>query len=144
MASTTAVLMQNRTAIKSFELPVQEMVGEIECIHDIYEDSFSTLFNMETMTFIKYGHIYQYALYRNSTIDNLRNLYSSVKSYVEGNGPAVVICIWHGNKLFRKNGHAILATGIKETNTEYVILIDDSNFSKHTELYISKDFSISI
>ena len=141
MASTTAALMQNRTAIKSFELPVQGMVGEIECIHDIYEYSFSTLFNMETMTFIKYGHIYQYASSRDSTIGDLRNLYFSVKSYVEGNGSPVAISIWHKNTIFRENGHTILATGIKETNNEYIIMIDDSNFSNHKELYISKDFS---
>lgn len=142
MASTTAALLQNRTAIKSFSLLSPEMnLGNVEFITNIYDSSYSSCFNMSVLDFIKYGYVYQFATDRDSTINNLRNLYSSINANINGRGSAVVISIWHGTKNNRKHGHAILATGIKETNNEYIIMIDDSNFFEQTELSISKDFS---
>lgn len=142
MASTTAALLQNRSAINSFSLLSPDMnLGNVEFISSIFESGYSSVLNMDALTFIKYGYVYQFASERDSSINNLRNLYSVVKSYVDGNGSCVVISIYHGTKNNRKHGHAILATGIKETNNEYIILIDDSNFLEQTELSISKDFS---
>ena len=142
MASTTAALLQNRSTINSFTLLSPDMnLGNVEFISSIFESGYSSVLNMDALTFIKYGYVYQFASERDSSINNLRNLYSVVKSYVDGNGSCVVISIYHGTKNNRKHGHAILATGIKETDNEYIILIDDSNFLEQTELSISKDFS---
>ncbi|MBQ9912639.1 MAG: C-type lectin domain-containing protein [Clostridia bacterium] len=142
MAATTAALLEHRGAINSFSLLSPDMnLGNAEYISNIFEDAYSDILNMDTISFLKYGYIYQFASDRDATLNDLYGLYSAVKSYIEGNGYGVVISIWHGGKNNRKNGHAVLATGIEETSNEIIILIDDSNFISQTELRINKDFS---
>lgn len=143
MAAVTSALLQNRSAINSFS---SYNGGYVKSMSEIYQDAFSNIFNIDILTYVKYGFIYQYSSdtsdYRESTEGDLNGLYTAVKNYVNGNGDGVVISLWNKNGLFKENGHGVYAVGLKESLNEIIIFIDDSNFhGTIRELTISKDFS---
>lgn len=144
MTSTSAALLSNPRAVSCFKSPYIDYY--VVKMHELFPEYTSDLFGDDLRTFIKYGYIYQFdkdvQSSEKASKNDLRNLYNSVNAYVNGNNNPVIINVYHDSFLGRKDGHSVLAVGIKETTNEYIILINDSNiYYEKQEFKISKDFS---
>lgn len=145
MTSTSAVFLKYPNAVNYFKSAYIDDLYANHMININPEDQ-SDLFGEDLRTYIKYGYVYQFdsnvQANEKASKDNLSGLYNSVKSYVNGSKNPVIINIYHNALIGRKDGHSILAIGLRETNDYYIVLINDSNIPhKEQQLKIKKDFS---
>lgn len=145
MTSTSTVFLKYPTAISYFKSAyIDDFYAEN--MFDINPEDQSDLFGEDLRTYIKYGYVYQFdsdvQQSEKASKNNLKGLYDSVKSYVNGSNNPVIINVYHNALIGRKDGHSVLAIGLQETTDYYIILINDSNIPyEQQQLKIKKDFS---
>lgn len=145
MTATTAALNKYKSAVSSFSTST----GSASCLANISTDyvpglfnSYSALFSMDILTYIKYGYIYQFDAetksFEKKTKNDIKGLCESVKSYVNGAGDPLIINV-HNKE---NEGHSLFVIGLEEDENEFRIIINDSNtaFTKQY-LHIGKDYS---
>ena len=141
MTSTMAALLSHRNAISEFQSPYTGW--HVSTLSELFPEYTSDLFGVDVREYIKYGYVYQFdhdvKKEEKASKNNLEGLYNAVKSYVGGNGASLIINIYHKGG---KDGHSIFPIGIRETDDNYIILINDSNiWYEQQEFVVSKDFS---
>ncbi len=145
MTSTSTVLLKYPTAISYFKSAyIDDFYAEN--MFNINPEDQSDLFGEDLRTYIKYGYVYQFdsdvQQSEKASKNNLKGLYNSVKSYVNGSNNPVIINVYHNALIGRKDGHSVLAIGLQETTDYYIILINDSNIPyEQQQLKINKNFS---
>ncbi len=143
MATTTSLFFQNNPPVNSVltNSKNSEAPSYAEYLKNMWNDqqwnnfderytSYIDNYKLYLNDFIKYAHISQYGievvLQKRMTINKYDQLLKAVENYIDGGIP-VIIGI-RGDLTTQKNcGHAILPVGIKKTETQYIVYVDDSN-----------------
>lgn len=138
MAATTAAFIKYPSAISTF----QTNGNYASSIINIQKNSYSSTFDFDALTYIKYAYLYQFDSSvcdeEEANKNNISGLCSAIKAYVNGTGDPFIINVAAKKKGLGYSKHCLFPIGYEEDSSYFTIIINDSNTP-----YIKQYFKIS-